>query len=265
VWQIYINEVVFEWFDYILKNGNKPAMLADKINYQVMATNTWKHAPSLSRISNDTLKLYLTSTRTGEHYKLENVKPFEEEHISEKIDFLDRSDGEKIQKNGMLMKILDTVLRKRNLLSFISQPVKTAYEINGSFGGELVATINKKDMDVRIDLYELSTDGSFFKLSEHIFRASYARNRSKRQLLTPGKEERILLTNTFFTSKLIKEGSRLIVVMGVNKTTGRQINYGTGKDVSDETIEDGRIPLLVKWSNKSYITVPIYKDTKRAL
>jgi uncharacterized protein len=259
---IYINEMVFEWFDYILKNGSKPAILVDKVNYQVMGTNSWKHAPSLSKINNDTLIFYLSSVKAGEHYKLEAAKPVESEHISEEINFLDRSDGEAIQKNGKLEKILDTVLRKGNLLSFVSEPVKEPYAINGSFGGELVATINKKDMDVKIKLYELQPDGYFFRLSEHLFRASYSRNRSKRQLLTPGKEERILLTNTFFTSRLIQKGSRLMVVMGMNKTTGRQINYGTGKDVSDETIEDGKIPLLIKWSNKSYITVPIYREKK---
>jgi uncharacterized protein len=259
----YINEMVFEWFDFVLKNRAKPAILVDKVNYQVMGTNTWKHAPSLSKMNNDTLKFYLTSVRRDEHYKLGNIKPIENEYISEEIDFLDRTDGEAIQKNGKLKKIVDTVLRKGNLLSFISEPVKEPYAVNGSFGGELVAMINKKDMDIKIDLYELQPDGNFFNLSQHVFRASYARDRSKRKLLTPGKEERILLTNTFFTSKLIQKGSRLVVVLGMNKTTGRQINYGTGKDVSDETIADGKIPLLVKWSNKSYITVPVYKEGKK--
>jgi uncharacterized protein len=36
-----------------------------------------------------------------------------------------------------------------------------------------------------------------------------------------------------------------------------QINYGTGKDVSDETIADAKEPLQLKWFGDSFIDVPI--------
>jgi hypothetical protein len=38
-----------------------------------------------------------------------------------------------------------------------------------------------------------------------------------------------------------------------------QVNYGTGKDVSDETIEDAQIPLQIKWYNDSIIKIPVWK------
>ena len=59
------------------------------------------------------------------------------------------------------------------------------------------------------------------------------------------------------TSKKIKKGSRLIVVLNINKHPFEQLNYGTGKDVSNETIKDAKIPLKVKWYNNSYIKIPI--------
>jgi len=34
-------------------------------------------------------------------------------------------------------------------------------------------------------------------------------------------------------------------------------NYGTGKDVSDESIADAGEPLRVKWHNDSYVNVPV--------
>jgi hypothetical protein len=34
-------------------------------------------------------------------------------------------------------------------------------------------------------------------------------------------------------------------------------NYGTGKDVSDESIADAGEPLRVKWHNDSYVNVPL--------
>ncbi len=36
-----------------------------------------------------------------------------------------------------------------------------------------------------------------------------------------------------------------------------QINYGTGKDVSDETIADAKEPLKVQWFGDSFIDVPV--------
>ncbi|HEY4876590.1 MAG TPA: hypothetical protein VIH86_13515, partial [Puia sp.] len=90
-------------------------------------------------------------------------------------------------------------------------------------------------------------------------RASHAKDRSKRQLLHPGKKEIIPVTNTFFTCKQLHKGSRLIVLLGMNKNPDWEINYGTGKNVSDETIKDGAIPLQVKWYNSSYIKIPVLK------
>lgn len=41
-------------------------------------------------------------------------------------------------------------------------------------------------------------------------------------------------------------GSRLLVTLNVSKNPYTQINYGTGKDVSDENINDAKIPLQIK-------------------
>ena len=60
-------------------------------------------------------------------------------------------------------------------------------------------------------------------------------------------------------SKKISVGSKLVVIINVNKNPDWQINYGTGKDVSDETIEDAKVPLQVKWYNNSVIKVPLMR------
>jgi len=96
-------------------------------------------------------------------------------------------------------------------------------------------------------------------LNENLQRASYAGDRTKRELLQPEKIETINMTNTFITSRQLQKGSRIIVLLGVNKNPEWQVNYGTGKDVSDETITDATIPLKIKWYNTSYIQFPILR------
>jgi hypothetical protein len=48
-----------------------------------------------------------------------------------------------------------------------------------------------------------------------------------------------------------------VFVIGINKRPDREINYGSGNDVSEESIGDGRIPLKIRWYNDSYIEIPV--------
>jgi hypothetical protein len=48
-----------------------------------------------------------------------------------------------------------------------------------------------------------------------------------------------------------------VVVIGILKQPGEQINYGTGRKVSDESIADAGAPLQIRWSTASFIDVPL--------
>lgn len=246
-----LKEISFQWFDYILKGQKKPEFLKDKVNYQVMGTNQWKSASSIDKISNKKLKLYLNKT------KLKESKP-NLDFISQTIDFRKREDT---LQNFDDEKILDSIINKADLkdkLVFESDAFDTSFEINGSITGKLKAVINKKDMDITISAYEKLPSGQYLKLShEYYARASYTKDNTKRKLLSPGKIETIPVHNTFFTSRKIDKGSKLIIILGIRKSPDGQINYGTGKDVSEETIADAKEPLEIKWYNDSYIEVPI--------
>lgn len=252
--KIDIEDISYQWFDYILKGKEKPKFLKDKVNYQVMGSNQWKSAPSIDKISNHKLKLFLNRT------KLQESKP-ELSYISQKIDFMKREDT---MQSFDGEKILDSSLYKANLkdkLVFESDTFDAPFEINGSFIGNLKASINKRDMDVTITIYEKLATGQYFKLSHEYFaRASYAKDSGKRKLLKPHSIETIPVHNTFFTSRRIEKGSKLVLVLGIRKSPDVQLNYGTGKDVSEETIAEAKEPLEIKWYNDSYIELPIFQN-----
>ena len=252
---ININDLAFQWFNFILKDSSKPAILKDKVNYEVMGTNEWKHEPSLSKMNNDTLNFYFSNVRVAANYKL-TTKPVAAEFIRQEIDFKDRTDTAQAFREDI---IIDSVLNVSNSVSFISSTFDKPFDINGALTGTLMTSINKKDMDVSISLYELRADGNYFSLSNFLGRASYAKDKSKRQLLQPGKIETIPYSRSFFVSKKISAGSKLVVVLGIIKNPSWQINYGTGKDVSKENISDAKEPLEIKWYGSSNIKIPIYK------
>jgi hypothetical protein len=58
-------------------------------------------------------------------------------------------------------------------------------------------------------------------------------------------------------SRQLERGSRIVAVIGPIKGPGQQINYGSGKDVSDETIADAGDPLEIRWLSGSYLELPI--------
>ncbi len=247
-------ELSIQWFNYTLKDSAKPALLQDKVNYEVMGANEWKHVPSLSAMSNDTLTFYFGNTRVNEHYRLDTVAETND-YIKQEVDFKDRSDNFFYE----YIKPVDTVINKHNSITFISQPFDKPFIINGAFTAQLETAINKKNMDIVIWMYELMPDGKYFNLGYSTQRASYAKDRSTRQLLQPGKKERVPIPYSFMTGKLFSKGSRLIITLGIMKNCEWQINYGTGKDVSDETIADASEPLQIKWFADSFIKVPVFK------
>lgn len=257
-----VKAITYEWLDYILKNGPRPAILKDKINYQVMGTDQWRSAPSLYAMSNQTLKLYLDnvplspSAKNGNR-RLSAIAPRKTAYLKQVVDFKDR---EKSHNDYYPDSIITEAIDTSSGFIFVSEPFEEAMLYNGAFGGEIIARINKRDFDLGVTMYELRPDGKYFHLSYVINRASYAKDPTRRVLLTPGKIESIPIGMNKIASKRLDKGSRLVVYLNVNKNPFSQLNYGTGKDVSDETIADANERLNVEWSNQSYVTVPILRE-----
>ncbi len=243
-----MQELAFEWLDHILQNKPKPSLLKDKINYQVMGANEWKHAPTLQKINNDTLTFYL------DRKNLVKQKPNAVSFQTQTVDFTDRQ----TENNFFVPELIFDTLDASNGLLFTSSAFEKEFLLNGSFTGNLFTTINKKDMDVSLALYEQMPDGKYFFLTRYVGRASYAKNNSRRQLLKPGTKEKISFDNTRFVSKKISKGSKLVILLNINKHPFEIINYGSGKEVTDETIKDAGAPLQIKWYNDSFIKVPVW-------
>lgn len=255
---ISMHKLAFEWFDYVLKGEKKPEILKDKVNYQVMGTNRWEHANSLTSMNESYLKLFLSDKTIGDHFMLSKTKSKNIGFINYQIDLSERNEKDLHHFTvGSLNNILSEDIRSQNAIKFVSDIFESDLTINGTFEGKLSISINKRDMDVLVQLYEIKPDGTYFFLSESLLRASYAKNREKRELLKPGLNYKIPIKQSFMVSKKISKGSRIMVLASVNKSKYWEVNYGTGKPVCEENIEDATTPLLVKWYNDSFIKVGV--------
>jgi predicted acyl esterase len=144
-------------------------------------------------------------------------------------------------------------------LVFISQPLPRPTEMSGLFSGHLEFITNKSDFDFQVSLYELSPDGNYFQLAPYWSRASYVQDLTHRHLLVAGKPQSLDFRSVRLMSRMLQAGSRLVAVLSIIKESGRQINYGSGKEVSDESIADATTPLQISWFGSSYLDLPVHR------
>lgn len=71
-----------------------------------------------------------------------------------------------------------------------------------------------------------------------------------------GRQRQLLaFTTERVTARRLSAGSRIVLVVGINRRADRQVNYGSGKDVNSETIADAKWPVRVRWHARSYIEI----------
>jgi putative CocE/NonD family hydrolase len=243
--------VTFQWLDHVLRGGPMPTLLADKVNYEVMGANEWRHASSIEKMHDDVLTLYLDA------HRLSPTRPAHPGVIAQEVDLADR----KMQYNDSYypFPIVHDALDDGHGVVFTSEPLEAPLTIDGAFSGELRARINKKDMDIGIVLYERTPEGRYFSLSYYLGRASYARDMTVRRLLKPGAIETIPFERTRMVSRKLSKGSQIVVVVNVNKNSSAEVNYGTGKDVADESVADAGEPLRIEWYGDGFVKIPVHR------
>jgi uncharacterized protein len=250
-----LREIRYQWFDHVLKGAAAPSLLKDRINYEVMGANEWRHAPSLEPAAGQSLRLYMDAKASEENHLLTQRRNAKSAFVPQTVSLVDRTDAGRVPPTELVGKTLETP----NAAVFVSEPLSDQTEFTGLFSGRLDFKVNKMDVDLCVMLYEQRADGEYVQLfgPAYEFRASYARDRAHRRLLKAGERQELTFKSERLTSRLLQKGSRLVFVIGINKRPDREINYGSGNDVSEESVADGRIPLKIRWYNDSYIEIPV--------
>ncbi len=252
--RIDLGELRYQWFDHLFKGAPRPALLQDTVNYEVMGANVWKHAPSLAAMGDRRLTLHFSAEKAGDPFRLKEGKAAGDGAIPYRIDLADRSDLDRMSPGG---NIVDKEIDSWNAIQLVSDPFPRGVELSGLFSGRLDFITNKRDFDFNLSLYELTAKGEYVELSYLTARASYLRDRTRRQLLTPGEHQALDFQSGRLTSRRFQPGSRLVALLSVIKQPGSQINYGTGKDVSDESVADADEPLTIQWLPASFLEIPV--------
>lgn len=245
-------ELRLQWLDHILKGANKPSLLMDRVNYQVMGTDQWRHVPALEAPQRTRLRFYLDTRERDDPHRLLPSPSEGGGSARLSVDLADRRDVRIPWPDALRV----TQLPARNSISFVSDPLPEDTEIAGSLHGVFDITPSRQDVDFNISLYEQTESGEYQLLFDpYDFRASYAGHRVRRRLLRAGERQLLAFTTERVTACKLAAGSRIVLLIGLNKRPDRQINYGSGKDVNSETIADAKWPIRVRWHARSYVEI----------
>ncbi|HEY6451075.1 MAG TPA: CocE/NonD family hydrolase [Steroidobacteraceae bacterium] len=252
-----LHQLRYQWFDSIFKGAPRPAVLAGRVNFEVMGANEWRHVASLDAMAEESQRFFLDAATVADAHALAQRKSLRPTFIRQTVSLSDRSDAAWAAPFNVLGKELPI----HNGVKFVSDPLPQPLELNGLFSGRLDFTVNKMDMDLYVALYELTPAGDYLELFDppFEFRASYARDRVHRHLLKAGERQQLDFRSDRLTSRKLQAGSRLVVVLGVSKRPDQEINYGGGDDVSVESVEDGKEAVKIRWYSDSYIDFPVRK------
>jgi uncharacterized protein len=255
--QVDLRRLRYQWFDFVLKGAAKPALLADRVNYEVMGANEWHHAASIEAMASEQQRFFLDAAMSSGAHLLAQQKPAEQTFTRQTVSLTDRSDAAWMPAASLVTQELPA----HDSLRFVSEPLPNPFELNGRLSGTLDFTINKQDVDLSVALYELLPSGDYLALFDpaYAFRASYAEDRAHRHLLKDGERQRLSFHSERLTSRKLQAGSRLVVVLAVNKRADQQINYGSGNDVSAESIDDALEPINIRWYSDSFVDMPIQR------
>ena len=240
------------WFDHVLKGGPNPALLADRVNWQVMGADAWRHAHTLEAMASRMQRLYLVPGLTAGAQAL-STQSQPQAATRQRVDFRDRGDADWTPSPNAANPKLDPHAG----LVFVGDVLPQEIELAGAFQGVLDFIVNKRDVDIAISIFERNAAGEYLELAYWLQRASYNADRRQRRLLQPGVPQRLVVKDTRLLGRKLAAGSRIVVTLGVVKQPDRQLNLGSGKDPSDETIADAGDPLEIRWYGSSYLDIPL--------
>ncbi len=246
--------VRYAWFDYALRGAKRPALIGANVNYELAGANEWRHEPSLDALEQKPRRFYLAPSPSGAFQALVAKKPAAPMALTQTLDLRDRSGAEW----RPALELVRKALQPRDGALFVTEPFEEGLDLAGRLRGVLDFTINKYDVDLVLQLYELGANGEYVKLFDpaYAFRASYARDRVERQLLAAGVRQQLPFQSERMLGRRLGAGSRLVLAIAINKRADQQINYGAGKDVSEESLDDAGAPIRVRWHDGSFIEVP---------
>jgi uncharacterized protein len=266
-----MNKLHKEWYDWTLKNGPKPEFLKKRVAYYVVGPGAeyWKYADNLDAIASAQRTLYLNS-QDGTAYDAFHSGQLSATAASSAPDKYaydprDLRPGKELEQEDIAKPITDERYALNlfgNGVVYHSEPFADATEISGYVKLSVWMSMDVRDTDFSVNLYEILPDGSNVLLTGDLLRARYRKSLSEPELVKPGAIERYDFTGFTWFSRRISKGSRLRLVVTCPNSIYQEKNYNTGGRVEGESGADARVAHITVYHDKEHpstLEIPIVK------
>jgi len=223
-----LNKLHTEWYDWVMKNGQKPEFLKKRVAYYVVGAGAedWKYADNLEGIANEKQTLYLGSNGHAEGVFQSGAlldKPAAGANADHwTYDPLDTrpGDAEPDDDAAFLTSQRAVVNSYGNGAVYHSEPYGEATEVTGFLKLRLWLAMDVADTDLQADVFEILPGGESVFLTGATVRARYRESLRQEKLVTVGKAEEYVFDNFTFFSRRIAKRSRLRLFVHCPNTPG---------------------------------------------
>lgn len=255
-----------DWYRWTMEGGPRPDFLARKVAYYVTGAERWRHADTLDAVTARHQPLYLDAAANPDelfhagdlcdapptaaacdHYVYD---PHDVSHAALESEI----DPESLTDQSLLLRC------PGRSLVYHSAPLPADTEISGVFRLEAWISIDQPDTDFRAAVYEIDDQGRSILLAHDTLRARYREGLRTARLVNGPEPLRYLFETFNFTSRMVRKGHRLRLVVGPTNSIYLQRNFNAGGDVARETIADARAVTVRLWrgpDHPSALHVPL--------
>ena len=226
-----VDELLLEWFDYWMKDGQEPS--GAPIRIFVMGENVWREENEWP----------LERTEYRQFY-LHDDKELSSERPGARSGPLKYTYDPKDPVPTLGGNIMESTLRgpydqsplddRNDVLRFVTQTFSEPMEITGPISAELYAATDSTDTDYMAKLIVVKPDGEAFNLVDGVIRARYREGFEKPRLIEPGKVYQYSI-DMWATSYVLMPGDRLRIDITSSNFPRLARNLNTGAEFARTT------------------------------
>ncbi len=250
-----LNDLHRQWYDWTMKSGPKPDFLKNQVAYYVIAAGNsgangeWKYADNLDSLVANPKTLYFDSKDGDANGVFRSGALIDKQPQTGTDKFvydpLDTHRGEFVEgvepndKTAGLDQKLALNIGEDGLV-YHTAPLPNETPLIGCPGVTLWLSIDKRDVDLECDLYEIQPDGTSIGLWSDQRRLRYRESLRQENLVTPGEIVKCEFNPGLFVARRLMKGSRLRLVVTTVNSIFWEKNYCSGGIVADETAKDAQ-------------------------
>lgn len=270
-----LRQLHLQWYRWTMQGGPKPEFLRKHVAYYVTGAEQWRYADTLDSVTAEFAPLYLSSSGSASQIFSSGTLGTEVGSGREDVYVYDPRNTRIAQLESEATEELclrptfpiddltDQVLMYAmdgQQLVYHSATFDRDIEISGQFRLSAWISIDQLDTDFLVTVFEINPQGDSILLSSDSMRARYRNSLRDEGLVHTTEPLQYEFRRFTFVSRLVKNGSRLRLVIGPVNSLYGQKNYNRGGVVSTESILDAR-PVTVRVfhddSRPSALYVPI--------